>query len=1024
MSFKKNILQFFILLNLTFAFSQNQRQITGIVLDSATKQPLAGASILIKNTAMGAISGTDGRFSYLIKDKDFANSILTISYLGYTTKSIKVGLTTDFKILLDEDPAVLDDVIVTSSYGTKKRKEEAVGAITSLKGSDLQVKQSVESFDKLLDGAVAGLLISSSSVQGAPVKIEIRGQGTLTPLNAAITGTSRQPLIIIDGVIMAEEKGFDNQLFDGTGSLTEQFKNPLAKISPEDIEDITILKDASAVGIYGSDAANGVILVTTKKAKNKKLSFTFATQTGFSKPINKIKYLSGSEYFDIKREYLLSQGQTISQATANAGSSTIDTNWFDLLNRQGAFNRYNFNVGTAYKNWNFRASFNALLNEEPQISNNFNRLGGNINVGYSSKKINIQLAVSPSKVTQNEPNTLFNFPLPPNISPFNADGSFAQTGSRGFGNALAVAAQNLKSTKTNGAVASINASYNVTKNIKITALFGVDYGDKTQNLYFSGDNESGVFNGTIPYTFPNGTTTNLPILGRRLDNLRKSFRWNQSTSVSFEKKWKTHSFDGILGLELQHEDIVLSRTLAAGFLNAGPVNEASNSIGKINYNSYVTEEARRSVFSQFNYNYKKKYFALVNVRRDESSVFGADVNATYNGGLGLAWNISNEDFLKKNKTIDFFRLRISYGLTGNSRIGSYRALGLYNVSTDSYSGYNGGINASPSSAPNPNLTWEKNYKFNAGVDFNFIDKYKITTDFFIDTKKDIISNSSIPPETGYSGIDINGSGLTNKGIEFSISSNWISKPNFSWTTRFNISQIKNEVTQLVGLASTYSASERARAQKVGISTSAIWGVKFAGIDPATGRELFYNKGQIYDSATYQTLFGSNDWEVIGDSNPDFFGGIQNTFTFLKNFSLTIRANFKYGSQVLIQDELESQYRVLVNRNLSINVLDRWRQQGDISNNPRVTDNNPIIPNSSKFLYDDSNIKIQNINFSYQFPNDLFKAKWLKNTSVFCDLTNVIYFYKQKSPTGRNGIREYANLYPEAQTLTFGFQTNF
>lgn len=1006
------------------SWSQQERIITGTVYDKSDKLPLPHVSIKILNTGLGAVSQSNGKFLYAVKSENIQKVQLEITYIGYKKQLITIGDRSYFDIYMESQGTDLEEVVITSSYGTKKLREEVVGSIVTVKSRDLQVTQAAESFDKMLEGIAPGVLVTGGSAPGDPVKINIRGQGSLTPLSNALLGTSTQPLVIIDGVVMSEETGFDNQQFDGAGILSEQFKNPLSKISPEDIEEINLLKDAAAVGIYGADAANGVILITTKKGKGAKPSFSFSTQVGFSSAINERRYLSGPQYHEILKEYYMSQGQSAQQASVNAGSSTINTDWLGLLNRDGVFKRYGFSGSTAIKNWSLRAALNVLDNEEGQISNNYKRIGGNLNLSYSSKKFNIGISLTPSTITQNAPNTLYNFPLPPNINAYDANGQFANIGNPGQGNPLAVAAQNKNFTKTNGIVSSINASYAINSNWKITTVFGADYVDKKQERFFSGANESGQLNGTFQVPDENGNLITYPRWGRKLEYSRNSFRWNQSTQLLYQKKWGKHTFDGLLGLELQKEKTDGKRTIGNGFINPDIDQSAQAASGAVSYSTSLNENSRRSVFGQLNYSYHSKYFALINLRQDESSAFGSNSNKNLNGGLGLSWNISSEDFLKDSKMIDFLRARISYGLTGNSRIGSYRSLGLYTISTNGNSGYNGNQIAYPSSSPNPNLTWEKNYKLNIGFDVNFLRKYKATIEYFRDNRKDMITSREIPLETGFSTIQINGADMYNSGIEFSIAANWFNNENFAWATNFNISTLESKVTALKGAGSDYSIAETARAQKVGYSTSAIWGVRSAGIDPATGREMFIKDGQLYDAATYNQLFTENDWEVIGDSQPDFFGGIQNTFTFFKKLSLGIRASFRYGDEVLIADELESQYRILVNRNVSVNVLDRWQQQGDIASSPRVSSTNPIVNNSSRFVYDASHIKIQNINLNYQLPLSPQNQKLITGASVFIDISNVAYFYKEKSLRGRNGIAEYRYEYPEARTITFGFKANF
>ena len=288
MNLRKHIILLF-LFAFTSVFAQQQRAISGKVFDAATGLPLQMATVLVENTKMGSVTNAEGFFSYTVNAVDLEKTVLVVSYTGFKTQKITLGDKRYFEIFLQEDAEVLDDVIITSSYGTKKLREEVVGSIQQINNRDLQVNQNLESFDKMLDGVAAGVIITGGSTQGTPVKIDIRGQGSLTPLNNVVIGTSTQPLVIVDGVIMAEEAGFDNEIFDGSGTLTEQFSNPLTKISPEDIETINILKDVAAVGLYGADAANGVIIITTKKGKSKKVSYNFNTQFGLSNPVNQIQ---------------------------------------------------------------------------------------------------------------------------------------------------------------------------------------------------------------------------------------------------------------------------------------------------------------------------------------------------------------------------------------------------------------------------------------------------------------------------------------------------------------------------------------------------------------------------------------------------------------------------------------------------------------------------------------------------------------------------------------------------------------
>jgi TonB-linked SusC/RagA family outer membrane protein len=1007
----------------TSATQKAERLIKGKVISVSDNFPLAGATILIKGTSAGAITNIDGAFTYLLKGADIDNIVLLVSFLGYKNVEVTVGSKNYFEISLEEDFSSLKEVIITSSYGTKKLKEEVVGSISTLTSKDIAVDQASESIDKMIDGQIAGVLIENTSGIGGPVKINIRGQGSLTPIGNQVLGTSTQPLIIIDGVIIAEETGIDSSFFDGSGSFTENLSNPLAQISPENIESFTVLKDAAAVSLYGADGANGVIIITTKQGKKGKTKFGFSSQLGLSSAINQIEYLNGAQYNELRNEYLSNTGVTI------VPYNGVNTDWFDLLNGTGIFNKYNFNVSGGTSKLSFRTSLTYLKIDEPQLGNSTKQLNAGINLGYNSDKLDVTLSLNPSYIQKNAPNIYYSYAFAPTISPYEADGSYSFVGVAGLGNPLAAIEQNKNLSDTYGLFGSINFSYKINESIKFSTLFGVDLKDKEQDRYFSGENESGRASGTFTL---NGTT--YPSWGRRVVNKRNSIKWNWQGQALYDKKLdENNTIDGLIGFELSKEQADFSYAAGRGFVNPNIINGVTDAIEDDNplteddettdgqtYSDDINYNSRVSLFSQLNYNYKKRYYFLGNFRRDQSSVFGDDTDVAYNGGIGLAWILTNETFFDNTNWIDFLKLKVSYGTTGNSRIGSYRSKGLY---TFFENGYNGLDYAYPNSGdpPNGKLSWEKNTKFNIGLDFNFLNRINLTLEFYYDNLEDLITGRDIPTETGYSSVQLNAASMYNKGFELSTQFKWFKQDAFKWTTSFNISTLQSEVTNLVGLGSEFSAAQDALAQRVGYSTSTIWGVRYAGIDPATGRELAENNGQIYDAATYNSLFNNSDWVPIGDRQPSAFGGFNNSMSY-KNISLSIRGSFQIGGEFLVQDELISQYRISTNRNMSVNAYDYWRQQGGNALQPLVINNNPILPNLSKFLYDATFLKISNINLNYNVP--IQKIKFIDALSLFVDVSNVLYWYKQKSPSDRNGLREFRFTYPQARTISLGLNTKF
>lgn len=324
------------------------RVITGKILDATDNTPLPGANIVILPYQKGTITDAKGNFSIILRNNLAEDPKIVVSFIGMEMVTIPLTEKNYYEIKLENEINELQQIVITSSYGTKKLKEDLVGSITTIQSKDIQVEQAFESVDKMLDGQLAGVIIESGDSPLEPVSIDIRGQGTLSSTGSTTLTTSTQPLIIIDGVIMREETGIDSDFFDGDGTYSEDFLNPLGQLAPEDIETINVLKDAAAVGIYGSDGANGVILITTKSGQKGKLRFHASTQQGFSEAVNRIEYLSGSQYTELRNEYLSNTGQT------GITDNGIDTDWFELLNRNGTFHKYAFDVSGGSNHLTFR----------------------------------------------------------------------------------------------------------------------------------------------------------------------------------------------------------------------------------------------------------------------------------------------------------------------------------------------------------------------------------------------------------------------------------------------------------------------------------------------------------------------------------------------------------------------------------------------------------------------------------------------------------------------------------------------
>jgi len=988
----------------------------GRVLSAADSIALPGASVFIKQSKVGGTTDFNGYFKFAV-DADVKVSTLVVQYLGYKNAKIKIDNRDFYQIYLQPDRDELEEVVVTSSYGTSKLKEEVVGSISTINERDINSNQSYESIDKMIQGMAPGVQIETQTQLGTATRINIRGQGTFTPTTGNLLNASAQPLIIVDGVILSEENGFDDQIFDGGSRFGEQFLNPLSKIPPEDIKSISILKDAAAVSIYGANGSNGVILITTKSGGKKGFQLSVSQQNGISNPINQIDFMSGPQYHSILVDYYQNAGESLASAQQLAGSSTIDTDWFELMNETGFFNRSQVNFSDNIGDLNYRANVSFLHNDEVQRGNSYSTFRGSLSLNYQLDKWDFDLRLLPSYVDKQNPNTLFSFPLKPNVSPFNEDGSFNTIGEGAIGNPLAVLQQNRSRAQTTGLIANLSTNFQWNDNWSWKNIIGFDYTDKEQDRYFSGDNASGQLSGSFEQdgeTFPNW--------GRKVLFNRDVEKYTLNSVINYQNDFQEHHhIDGILGAEIMEESITNERFFGSGYVEQSPNNTLAEA-NEVDFSSFTSENARTSFFTQLNYDFKKKYFVTASFRQDKSSAFGGDIDAAYNGALGASWVLSKEDFIDTSKAIDFMRIRASFGSSGNSRIGSFRARGLYNLNLTDSGGYNFGDSAFPSTAPNPNLGWERNFKLNAGFDINFLQKFQWTINVYRDKITDIISSTNTVPESGFTTVQANVGSMENKGIEISLAYEAIKTEKVTWNINANVSHNQNKVLSVENLSSPFSASRQASALRVGASTSAIWGAKWVGVDPATGRNLYRVDGEIVDGATYSEEFDNSNWEIIGDRLPDFNGGLQSNLTLWDRLNISMRFTYSFGADQLISIDREFTNELLTTQNMIVETLDYWQQPGDIVRNSRPAPGQPIIRNSTKYVYDTSHIKFQNLSINYRLKSQWLNKIGLSKTSVFMNADNIGYWYPNAG-SSTNTIAELRFNYPEMRTISIGLNAS-
>jgi outer membrane receptor protein involved in Fe transport len=605
--------------------------------------------------------------------------------------------------------------------------------------------------------------------------------------------------------------------------------------------------------------------------------------------------------------------------------------------------------------------------------------------------------MAPTITKKNGLNVYSNVPIIPNVPVYNADGSFYQLERLLVPNPLAVLAQNVNTHSGGSFNGNVRIEYAPFTSLRLSSSFGIDGLTNKQNVFNSSKNATGQNAGGLAQIYD-----------------RTNFSWISFSQATYTPTLRNgHKADVTMGFEAQSQSTKLLRGSGSGFTYYR-LNELSNAQNQTaassrqNSNSY-------SVYGQSSYSYKNKYFTTVSGRYDAASIFGPDVNNTVNASIGLGWSINKEKFLSDSRWIDLLRLRGSYGTTGNSRIGSYEAKGLYNFSD---AGYNGIVSSSPATAPNPDLTWEKSYKLNVGLDFNFRKRFSFSLDVYQNIVDDAISIIRIPVENGFNEMLDNVAKMRNRGVDGSLQAQVLSGK-LSWTSTINFGLNKNVILEVKGKRELFSGSANAAVLKTGISTSAIWGFRFAGIDSQTGNELYYDRDGKVTPASLLNRNMSMAYQ-LGDRLPTVQGGFINNFSY-RGVTLTVNILYSLGAERLIENSIENNGRNLDNSNQSVNLLDRWQRPGDVTHIPRLSRTHPPVPNSTRYLYEDSYLKLSNISVAYALPKAITdRLKGIRLT-IFGNGTNLWYWYTSPSPEGRNGIKEYKFGFPEAQSFTGGFR---
>lgn len=991
--------------------TQQQQSISGIVRDT-DGAPIAGVTIRINNMSDGVMTDEDGKFSILASPQDR----LTFSFIGKEAVSVTVGDRQELNIVLRDQSVVMDDLVVVA-YGTQK-KTNLTGSVVSV-GSEEIEKTTLQDPISILQGRAPGVQITSNSgAPGAEMTIRVRGNSSLNAGN--------NPLIVVDGVPIES-----NSLSSLNG--TENFGlNPMADINPSDIESIEILKDAASTAIYGSRAANGVVLITTKRGAEGKALITANFMTGVSAITRYLDVLNATQYrAAVLDSYNNMQNPeepfwTILDSINPSNNGDID--WQrELLRRAGQYK-----VDLAVRGGNDRVQYswsNSFLDQDGIIiSNNYKRITSRINVDFKvTDKLKIGQSLAYTNATNNRINAGGSSNLsvirellvrPPVMSMYFPDGSLNgyQLGRR---NPVGIAMHATHYNKSHRLIGSEYLEYEILKGLSFRSNLHFDFITMKEEEFMPSilDYREGYNTGAVR------STNNITWANENILRYTRTFgnTHNLSALVGFSLQDWRFERTGLDGMFFPSDDI---RTLNAASVIS---NQDVNTVG---------ESAMLSYFGRATYDYQGKYLAEVNLRTDGSSRFGKDKRFGFFPSASVGWRFSDEGFFEGVKNfMNDGKLRFSVGSTGNHAIGNYTSRGEFLVGVN-YLGYSG---AAPSVMPNAGLTWETTVQYNGGLDLSFWrNRVMFSADYYVKNTSNLLYSVPIPSTTGFNSITQNIGNIQNKGVEFLLSTKNLTGA-FSWSTSFNISANRNQITALPKelLTNGYIQNGAYHILKVGQPIGIFYGWRFDGVyardeDNVNGvthgalGPLFTGGDPIWHDLNEDNVINEDDRQIIGNAEPTFFGGFSNDFSY-KNFTLNVLLQYSYGND--IYSEINHQRNAIVRyNNLSRAALNRWRNQGDITDYPKPVRDDPKQTDSriqSRWVEDGSYIKLKNVNLRYRFYPSWIKRIGMRSLDAFVTGTNLITWTKY---TGFDpDVNSYGGLrvgvdegsYPQSRSFVFG-----
>lgn len=1024
---QKNLLKRLLLclwIFIPLAFLNAQTKIKGKVLD-VKQESLIGASVLIKGTTQGTITDISGDFELDVP----LNTILVVSYAGFASKEVEVGSQTQLYIVLETNNQLLDEVVVVG-YGTQ-RKSQITGAISSLKGTEIH-DQPVSNLANSMQGRVAGLNVQNTSgTPGAGLLVNVRGNNA--------------PLYVVDGIpLLSESNSGLSTSFDlqGQNVGSGQTLSSISDINPNDIESIEVLKDASAAAIYGARAANGVILVTTKRGKNGQKEASLNVYTGFQRIARPIEFMRSAEMLELIEEARQNDLNIYEKDPLYFGadfdpsvltdpldnfdlSSDQNTNWLDEVSRTAPIRNYELSFRSGNDKTRYFSSLGYFDQQGVIIENFYRRFNYRLNLDQSiTDRLNVGVTLNTS-VTRNRrsfndntytgiiTNALGASPLMPVYEEDGTYASFEDYQANWLSDNPVKSAKEIRAF-TNGyrALATLYGDYKLGRKWSVRTSWSGDV-----NFLFDNQFKSPL------------TADAEAVGGEAFEGSFRNVTWLNENTLNYTHNKNGNSFTAVGGVTLQRTQIDRNGAIGQGF-PPGKLERLSSAANIIRATSEGTSFSILSFLGRVNYDYQSRFLFTFTARADGSSRFAKDNRFGFFPSGAVAWRLSNEKFLDGLKgTFSDLKLRVSYGLTGDQEIGDFENVTFYTASR-----YAGRAGIQLRNLADPELSWQTNRMFNIGLDYEIKGgRFNGSLEFFNAVKARLLSEDIIPATTGFATVTRNGGEVQNVGLEFNLNASLLSSSKLRWTLNFNSTWIHNEIKSLTSdgiYLNAYEDLEATHILQVGQPLGSFLGLRYTGVDPETGDVQF-------EDTNDDGIIDYDDAQIIGKAMPDWYGGLTNNFSFGR-FDLAIFTRFSIGNQVynLIRGTTENLGwsndggLSSIYANNTTNVRNRWRKPGDEAEYGRASFINlNLTLNSSQMVEDASFFRVQNVNLGYTFP----KVAKLKGLRVYVEAQNLLIFtaYKGFDPevSSNGGLADRTagvdyGAYPSTRTFLLGANLKF